>query len=168
MTQLAPDVLDHIIRRGRGQKLIADVTVIKSVTIYGVTGKVYFPVKIKAVINRPTLIKFAKFVDQHPRNVSLDIEYWLTAKSDADWKQRRLKSLKSDHKWGDFDDKYIVYQVKDYFNEYVDQLSDDDRKELIAELGCEVVAFKKVRDSHHGSDHSPSPRPSYRKKTIAH
>lgn len=153
MTQVAPDVLDHIMRRGRGRKLIADVTVIKSVTIYGVTGKVYFPVKIKAVINRPTLIKFAKFVDQHPRNVSLDIEYWLTVKSDADWKQRRLQSLKSGHKWGDFDDKYIVYQVKDYFNEYVYQLSDDDRKKLIAELNYEVVAFKK------GQGQSPWIRP---------
>ena len=153
MTQLAPDVLDHIMRRGRGRKLIADVTVIKSVTIYGVTGKVYFPVKIKAVINRPTLIKFAKFVDQHPRNVSLDIEYWMTAKSDNEWKQRRLQSLKSGHKWDDFDDKYIVYQVKDYFNEYVYQLSDDDRKKLIAELNCEVVAFKK------GQGQSPWIRP---------
>lgn len=153
MTQLAPDVLDHIMRRGRGQKLIVDVTVAKSVTVYGVTGKVYFPVKIKVVINRPTLIKFAKFVDQHPRNVNHNVEYWLTAKSDADWKQRRLKSLKSDHKWNDFDDKYIVYQVTDYFNEYVDQLSDDDRKKLIAELGCEVVAFKK------GQGQSPWIRP---------
>ena len=153
MTQLAPDVLDHIMRRGRGRKLIADVTVIKSVTVYGVTGKVYFPVKIKAVINRPTLIKFAKFVDQHPRNVSLDIEYWMTAKSDNEWKQRRLQSLKSGHKWDDFDDKYIVYQVKDYFNEYVDQLSDDGRKKLIAELNCEVVAFKK------GQGQSPWIRP---------
>lgn len=43
MTQLAPDVLNHIMQRGRGQKLIADVTVTKSVAIYGVTGKVYFP-----------------------------------------------------------------------------------------------------------------------------
>lgn len=153
MTQLAPDVLDHIMRRGRGRKLIADVTVIKSVTVYGVTGKVYFPVKIKAVINRPTLIKFVKFVDQRPRNVSLDIEYWLTAKSDNEWKQRRLQSLKSGHKWDDFDDKYIVYQVKDYFNEYVDQLSDDDRKKLITELNCEVVAFKK------GQGQSPWIRP---------
>ena len=153
MTQVAPDVLDHIMRRGRGQKLIADATVTKSVTIYGVTGKVYFPVKIKVVINRPTLIKFVKFVDQHPRNVSLDIEYWMTANSDADWKQRRLQSLKSGHKWDDFDDKYIVYQVKDYFNEYVDQLSDDGRKKLIAELNCEVVAFKK------GQGQSPWIRP---------
>lgn len=63
--------------------------------------------------------------------------------SDADWKRRRLKSLKSDHKWDDFDDKYIVYQVKDYFSEYVNQLSDTDRQKLIAELDCEVVAFKK-------------------------
>lgn len=154
MTQLAPDVLDHIMRRGRGQKLIADVTVTKSVTIYGVTGKVYFPVKIKAIINRPTLIKFVKFVDQHPRNVSLDIEYWMTANSDNEWKQRRLKSLDStNHHWDDFDDKYIVYQVKDYFNEYVDQLSDNGRKKLIAELNCEVVAFKK------GQGQSPWIRP---------
>lgn len=141
--RLAPDVIAHILRRGRGQKLIANVTVAKTITIYGVNGTAYFPIKIKTVINRPKLDQFARFVEQHPKKVDRNLKYWLTAKSDDDWKQHRLKSLKPGHKWEDFDDKYIVYQVKDYFSEYANQLSDDDCEKLIAALDCEVVAFNK-------------------------